>query len=206
MFCTNCGERLEEGFQFCPVCGQKIERRQGTREGTVGYQGDGKNLKISYYENTTKSLIEVCDGIVTCKVKNKRIGWAFLNEVTILYFCKESKYIGCSRLILILPGKTRSITYSGVLEKERKDLEQFYLSILPYCKHNFQESYKKAAYYVSREKRNDICPYCGSRAIQYEKLPDISTTASYFKGVYVTTHEEGKMQARCEECGKKWKF
>ena len=59
---------------------------------------------------------------------------------------------------------------------------------------------------TTEKRQKDICPRCGSRAIQYEKLPDISTTASYFKGVYVTTHEEGKMQARCEECGKKWKF
>ena len=205
MFCTNCGERLEKGFQSCPVCGQKIERRQETREGTAGHQEDGRNLQISYYDPSTKELIEVKDGIVTCKVKNKRIGWAPINEVVLLYFCKKSKYAGLTELVLLLPGKKSSNVYLAVREKS-EELEQFYLSILPYCKHNFQKSYRKAAYYVSKEKRNDICPYCGSRVIQYEKLPDISTTASYFKGVYVTTHEEGKMQARCEECGKKWKF
>ncbi len=205
MFCTNCGERLEEGFQFCPVCGQKIERRQGTRESTAGYQGDGRELDLFYYDSVNKNSIQIQNGIVVCKHKEKRVGWSKLEEVVILYLDRVEKF-GSISLYLILPGMLKAIEYYAK-KNEAKKLEQLYEKIAPYCKHEIQKSAVKAWGYMPREKRQkDICPRCGSRAIQYEKLPDISTTASYFKGVYVTTHEEGKMQARCEECGKKWKF
>lgn len=57
-----------------------------------------------------------------------------------------------------------------------------------------------------RDFPSDVCPNCGSVNILYDKEPDRSTTVSYFKDVYSTTHRQGNVRAKCKDCGKKWKF
>lgn len=57
--------------------------------------------------------------------------------------------------------------------------------------------------------RNDICQRCGSRNIRYEKGPDkytIHPSGFGQEGSHYMLHEEGKTQAKCQDCGMKWKF
>lgn len=185
MFCTQCGCKIEDGFKFCPECGNAI--------------GESQNQEDNRTE-LERIADEICEKYLSGEKRTNAQWVAARKEMQTL------TGLGINDSMDLLHIRRFGITRKEARAKRKAQDKQDWQEINA----DFKNACNKisSAFGGSKEVR---CPRCRSTSISYGQKPSIGGAAVGYglaggAGAVVGGMTGKKGYAVCLKCGKRWEI
>ena len=176
MYCTQCGCEIEDGFKFCPECGNRVV---GVMQSDAPTETENIDTHLEDYNKSFKNNRQGYNYIPDGE-REPTISKAELERTVDDIFWRDPRFTwGNVAKVQEKTGVDKSIAKQMIDERVNE---------------------------VKRGVDKRICPVCGSRDIVVHRSPGSTTTISFTEGIYHTQYNPGKVRGECLKCGNKWKI
>lgn len=185
MFCTQCGCKIEDGFKFCPECGNAIGESQNQEDNRTELEKIADDICEKYLAGEKRTNAQ---WVAARKEMQNLTGLGINDSMDLLHFRRF-----------------------GITRKEARAIhKEEFREMNKQANQDIKDSWNRVTTAFSKDK-TARCPRCRSTSISYGQKPSIGGAAVGYglaggAGAVVGGMTGKKGYAVCLKCGKRWKI